>query len=114
MIYLKTVSVHVGRVVFGIPTLAALGSLRVLHVSGNKLRFLPANIGNASKLEEVCANLLLVIQFANRRSKLYVRENRLRDIPATVSELKNLKELHLDGNKLTHLPPDIGAMMIFR
>jgi len=37
-----------------------------------------------------------------------LRENDLIDIPKEIGELQRLRELHLQGNRLTMLPPELG------
>ena len=41
-------------------------------------------------------------------SQLSLRDNDLLSIPKEVGELTKLKELHIQGNRLTVLPPEIG------
>lgn len=39
-----------------------------------------------------------------------LRENDLIDLPREIGELNRLRELHLQGNRLTILPPEIGNL----
>ena len=42
--------------------------------------------------------------------KLVLRENDLLDLPKEIGELPRLRELHIQGNRLTVLPPEIGNL----
>lgn len=42
--------------------------------------------------------------------QLVLRENDLIDIPKEIGELSRLRELHIQGNRLTLLPPEIGNL----
>lgn len=39
-----------------------------------------------------------------------LRENDLIDLPKEIGELSRLRELHIQGNRLTILPPEIGNL----
>ena len=40
--------------------------------------------------------------------QLVLRENDLVEVPKEIGELARLRELHIQGNRLTVLPPEIG------
>jgi Leucine-rich repeat (LRR) protein len=40
--------------------------------------------------------------------QLVLRENDLVELPKEVGDLSRLRELHIQGNRLTVLPPEIG------
>lgn len=40
--------------------------------------------------------------------QLVLRENDLIELPKEIGELARLRELHIQGNRLTVLPPEIG------
>lgn len=40
--------------------------------------------------------------------KLGLRDNQLVDIPREIGELTRLRELHIQNNRLTVLPPEVG------
>lgn len=40
--------------------------------------------------------------------QLVLRENDLVELPKEVGDLARLRELHIQGNRLTVLPPEIG------
>lgn len=40
--------------------------------------------------------------------QLVLRENDLIELPKEIGELTRLRELHIQGNRLTVLPPEIG------
>lgn len=46
--------------------------------------------------------------------QLGLRENDLVDIPKEIGELSRLRELHLQANRLTVLPPEIGKDFIIK
>ena len=41
---------------------------------------------------------------------LALRDNELVDVPQEIGELSGLRELHLQGNRLTVLPPSLGSL----
>ena len=41
-------------------------------------------------------------------SQLVLRDNDLIELPKEIGELTRLRELHIQGNRLTVLPPEIG------
>lgn len=41
---------------------------------------------------------------------MVLRENDLIDLPKEIGELSRLRELHLQGNRLTILPPELGNL----
>ena len=41
---------------------------------------------------------------------LAIRDNELVDVPQEIGELSGLRELHLQGNRLTVLPPSLGHL----
>jgi Leucine-rich repeat (LRR) protein len=43
-----------------------------------------------------------------------LRENDLISIPKEIGELVRLRELHIQGNRLTVLPPEIGKYCSFK
>lgn len=42
-----------------------------------------------------------------------LRENDLISLPREVGELQRLRELHIQGNRLTVLPPELGRFNFF-
>lgn len=42
--------------------------------------------------------------------QLVVRENDLIELPKEIGELQRLRELHVQGNRLTILPPELGQL----
>lgn len=42
--------------------------------------------------------------------QLVLRENDLIELPKEIGELTRLRELHVQGNRLTILPPEIGNL----
>merc|ERR1719510_2751422 len=65
-------------------------TLRALYISDNDFEQLPPNLKNLRILA--------------------VRDNELIEVPEEIGELSGLRELHLQGNRLTVLPPSIGSM----
>ena len=66
-----------------------------LKIIGQKLEFLPENIGNLNALE----NLILI-------------ENNLQFLPESIKNLVALKKLDLFCNKLLFLPENIGNLSV--
>ena len=78
----------------GLPTsIQKLNSLQRLHLDGNNLTELPAEIGDLKEL-----------------SWLSVRNNQLVDLPTSIHKLNRLEKLKLDGNNFTELPAEIGDL----
>lgn len=63
------------------PLIEKLQQLKILMVSGNKIKYIPASIQKLNKLEE-----------------LDLSNNQLSELPAFLAELPNLKTLHIYGN----------------
>lgn len=42
-----------------------------------------------------------------------LRENDLLELPKEIGDLHRLRELHIQGNRLTILPPEIGLLFKF-
>lgn len=42
--------------------------------------------------------------------QLVLRENDLVELPKEIGDLVRLRELHIQGNRLTVLPPEIGEL----
>ena len=78
----------------GLPTsLQRLNKLEVLNLDRNKLRELPAGIGDLIELRN-----------------LSVSNNQLVDLPTSMQKLGELEKLNLCNNKLTELPAGIGDL----
>uniref|UniRef100_A0A183C253 Leucine-rich repeat-containing protein 57 n=1 Tax=Globodera pallida TaxID=36090 RepID=A0A183C253_GLOPA len=67
-------------------------ALRILALSGNKIRELPPSIGTFSMLKQ-----------------LYIANNRLTSLPDEIGCLKTLELLDAAGNQLTELPDSLAA-----
>jgi len=70
-----------------------LQHLRMLYLSGNKLKELPDSIGKLTKLEV-----------------LDLSDNELTELPPSIGNLKSLHTLRLGGNKLKRLPNTIDQL----
>lgn len=42
--------------------------------------------------------------------QLGLRDNDLLDVPREIGELQRLRELHIQGNRLTVIPPEVGSL----
>lgn len=59
----------------------------------------------------VCSNIITVIFYFKLNLfffQLSMRENDLIEVPKELGQLARLRELHLQGNRLVVLPPEIG------
>ena len=45
--------------------------------------------------------------------QLVLRENDLLSLPGELGQLQRLRELHIQGNRLTVLPPELGEKLFF-
>ena len=45
--------------------------------------------------------------------QLVLRENDLISLPKEIGDLSRLRELHIQGNRLTVLPPEIGNYSLY-
>lgn len=45
--------------------------------------------------------------------QLVLRDNDLIELPKALGNLARLKELHLQNNRLTALPPELGMLILF-
>ena len=70
-----------------------LENLQILLINNNKLRSLPAEIGQLKKLLKIDAS-----------------QNQLKMLPGSIGDLHALKILKLDSNKLQRLPVTIGDL----
>ncbi|KAK9159165.1 hypothetical protein Scep_005739 [Stephania cephalantha] len=94
-------------------------SARVLDLTMNRLREIPAQIGdlrllqklylNANELEDSCI-CWEAIASLNGLKILSLDKNYLTTLPSSLGGLTNLKELHLTGNRLSSLPIEIGFL----
>ena len=78
-----------------------LKELRVLSVS-NEFRSLAATLEKFKFLPGLIAQQTILQSVESR--------NHLIDLPSSIQNLKNLKQLHLDGNQMKELPPVIGDL----
>lgn len=53
-------------------------------------------------------NLVYYSLLLNFNLQLVLRENDLIELPKEIGELTRLRELHIQANRLTVLPPEIG------
>ena len=89
---------------------------RIVGIIGNKLSYLPQEIGLLSQLEElqIVGNQLSslpaeIVQLSNLQS-LDLSSNQLSSLPAEIVQLSNLQSLNLSGNQLSSLPAEIGQL----
>ncbi|TYZ60345.1 hypothetical protein PybrP1_011196 [[Pythium] brassicae (nom. inval.)] len=80
-----------GNALTALPDLSALTALTTLVLDGNALTSLP---------EALPPNL----------TKLSLKNNRLRELPLSVTRLAQLQELDVSGNELAALPEHVGAL----
>ena len=67
-----------------------LNRLEILNLGGNRLSFLPVDLGHMSELRS-----------------LNLADNSLESLPSSLVALQRLESLSLHGNKLSTLPPQI-------
>lgn len=78
-------------------------------MADNDFEHLPSDIRNLKNLQIVSMFFhKFVIQTFNLQ--LVLRENDLIDLPSELGELSRLRELHVQGNRLTILPPELGNL----
>lgn len=77
-----------------------LSNLKKPNLTSNQLASLPDTIGKLSKLEFIDLG----------KAEFTLQYNQLHSLPASTTNLTNLKALGLGGNKITALPSDIGRL----
>lgn len=89
-------------------------TLRALYLADNDFEYLPPEIGNLKNLQIVGRETLLsisklILHFLTV-FQLVLRENDLIELPKQIGDLARLRELHIQGNRLTVLPPELGTL----
>ncbi|KAH3866966.1 leucine-rich repeat protein lrrA-like [Dreissena polymorpha] len=82
-------------------------NLKHLDISGNFMSKLPSELGAMKKIEFI--HLGSVIGELERRN--FQNGNWLAEIPDSICELVNLRELHLDENQINDLPAEFGKLV---
>lgn len=94
-------------------------SVRVLDISNNSIREVPAKIGSLSSIQKLLANAndILddsisweVVKSFKSLTVLSLSQNHLTTLPSAVGALTLLQQLHVANNKLTSLPDEIGHL----
>ncbi|WP_166157902.1 leucine-rich repeat domain-containing protein [Neochlamydia sp. AcF84] len=91
-----------------------------LNLNDLGLTFLPPELWQLTKLEELCLNgsqlthLPAKIGQLSQLKFLHLRWNQLTDIPAEIGQLSQLRWLCLNGNQLTDIPEEIGQLSQLR
>lgn len=99
---------------------APLKELVHFDASNNLLQYLPTEIGNWQRCQEIClsTNELEELPFSIGMMKsliaLKVDENQLQELPDSICELENLEELMVSHNDLFKLPTTIGLLRRLR
>ena len=93
-----------------------LAGLQGLYLDGNQLTALPAEIGKLAGLQrlDLQGNQLTALPAEIGRlaglQRLDLRGNKLTALPAEIGKLAGLQRLDLQGNQLTALPAEIGRL----
>lgn len=82
----------------------------------NDFEFIPPEIGQLKNLQIVSSTILLLYHIFSCHIptklkfilQLVLRDNDLIELPKEIGDLARLRELHIQGNRLTVLPPEIG------
>ena len=87
-------------------------TLRALYLGDNDFELLPPELGNLKNLQIVSVFFDVDVVMSHSRDghnfQLGLRDNDLLDIPREIGELTRLRELHIQNNRLTVLPPEVG------
>ena len=84
-----------------------LNKLEELYLGANKLREIPAEIGNLKELRllDISNNELVHLPTSMKKldylEKLYLGYNKLTALPTEIGDLTNLKEMYVRGNPFT-------------
>ena len=97
-----------------------LRELKTLWMSNNQLVGLPTSVQRLTKLERLVLDgnelteLPAEISDFRELRELSVSDNQLVGLPTSIQRLTKLEELYLNGNKLTELPAEIGDLRKLR
>uniref|UniRef100_A0A3Q2C9F9 Erbb2 interacting protein n=1 Tax=Cyprinodon variegatus TaxID=28743 RepID=A0A3Q2C9F9_CYPVA len=83
-------------------------SLTQLYLNDAFLEFLPANFGRLVLYVILCVNRSM--QKLTQLERLDLGSNEFTEVPEVLEHLSGLKELWMDGNKLTFLPGMLGTL----
>uniref|UniRef100_A0A8C0QSA6 Protein scribble homolog n=1 Tax=Chelonoidis abingdonii TaxID=106734 RepID=A0A8C0QSA6_CHEAB len=85
-------------------------SLEIADFSGNPLSRLPEGFTQLRSLVHLCFLLVVSLSFLVKLEQLDLGGNDLEVLPDTLGALPNLRELWLDRNQLSALPPELGNL----
>ncbi|KAG5458745.1 MAG: hypothetical protein BJ554DRAFT_977 [Olpidium bornovanus] len=103
-----------------LPAVRRLSGVRILHLQGNQLRFLPPTLFQLTGLEELNLGYNSIERLdrgvgqLRRLRELLLHGNRLEQLPQEVGQLQRLEVLDLSGNRLRHLPAEIARLRRLR
>jgi leucine-rich repeat protein SHOC2 len=96
--------------------LGLLAKLTVLFLNENQLTSVPSELGDLTSLTQLflhgnkLTNLPAKLGLLANLTVLYLHENQLTSVPWELGDLTSLTELHLSGNKLNSLPAGLGLL----
>ncbi len=91
-------------------------NLRVLNVSGTKIRTIPNSISNCKYLSEIIANASRITTIPDSIGELgFLRKlnfgyNAIDSIPSSLGQLVGLEELNLGSNHISQLPDSFAGL----
>ncbi|NOY05015.1 MAG: leucine-rich repeat domain-containing protein [Chlorobi bacterium] len=97
------------------PEIKVLKNMYQLHLTDNRLRTFPSEIGELSKLGFLAAGDNIIDSLPPALAKcpifwLDLRNNRLRHLPEELGQIKTLEWVNLENNQLSSIPATVTDM----
>jgi Leucine rich repeat/WG containing repeat len=112
-VYTKAVMIQNGRLRYLPQKSYETVDLRVLMLDGNRIKWLPSDIGRFRQLEVLTA-LTPYFGKLQKLQELHLDHNQISSLPEEIGLLTEMRTLNIDSNQLTSLPNEIGDLKSLR